>query len=304
MAKKLRSPIVWFGGKGHMVNKLLPLIPKHKIYVEPFGGGANLLIAKEPSPVEVYNDLDSGLVNFFRVLRDKEKFRQFYEQVCLIPHSREEFYYCRDTWEKEEDDVMRAVKWFVTARQSFGGIFGQSWGFSVTETVRGMPSTTSKWISAIELLPQVCDRLFRVQIEHKDFREIITAYDTEETFFYLDPPYVPYTRSSGKYNHEMSIKDHEELVEMLLKIKGKAMLSGYDNEIYNKLERNGWYKLCFDVVCSAAGRTRYTNLKGKNSGIENQRRTECVWLSPNCETIPKNEKQLTLLQDFVDNETS
>jgi len=65
MAKKLRSPIVWFGGKGHMVNKLLPLIPKHKIYVEPFGGGANLLIAKEPSPVEVYNDLDSGLVNFF-----------------------------------------------------------------------------------------------------------------------------------------------------------------------------------------------------------------------------------------------
>jgi len=112
----------------------------------------NLLIAKEPSPIEIYNDLDSGLVNFFRVLRDKEKFRQFYEQVCLIPYSREEFYYCRDAWEKEEDDVMRAVKWFVAARQSFSGVFGQGWSFIVTHTVRGMPSTTSGWIKCYRII--------------------------------------------------------------------------------------------------------------------------------------------------------
>lgn len=79
----LRSPICWFGGKGLMVSKLLPLIPPHHIYVEVFGGGASLLFAKEPSPVEVYNDIDSGLVNFFRVLRDPEKFARFLPLGCI-----------------------------------------------------------------------------------------------------------------------------------------------------------------------------------------------------------------------------
>lgn len=304
MAKKLRSPIVWFGGKGHMVNKLLPLIPKHKIYVEPFGGGANLLIAKEPSPVEVYNDLDSGLVNFFRVLRDKEKFQRFYEQVQLIPYSREEFYYCRDTWENEKDDVMKAVKWFVVMRQSFGGMLGQGWGASVSHSRRNMASTSSRWLTTIEELPDICNRLLRVQIEHNDFRKIFKMYDSVDTFFYVDPPYVPETRSELKYKHEMSIDDHKDLVNMLLNIKGKAILSGYDNKIYTTLEKSGWYKLTFDVTCSAVGRTKKTGLLGEGSLKKHQKRIECVWLSPNCETIPKNEKQLTLLQDFTNNETS
>jgi len=299
MAKKLRSPIKWFGGKGHMINKLLPLIPSHKIYVEPFGGGANLLIAKEPSSVEVYNDLDSGLVNFFRVLRDKEKFRRFYEQVCLIPYSREEYYYCRETWEQEEDDVMRAVKWFVVARQSFSGVFGQAWSFDVHKTTGKMSETTSAWLGIIKMLPEINERLMQVQIEHDDFRNIIKRYDTEDTFFYLDPPYVPTTRRSGGYAHEMSIEDHNELVDVLLQINGKAMLSGYDNEIYRQLEQNGWVKLTFDVVCHAAGKTRNSNLQGKGSAKKYQKRTECVWLSPNCETIPKTQLEFFGEPDYI-----
>lgn len=107
-----------------MVAKLLPLIPPHKIYVEVFGGGASLLFAKEPSPVEVYNDLDSGLVNFFRVLRDPGKFEKFYRKVCFTPYSREEYCFCRDTWGECKDDVERAYRWFVVARMSFSGKFG------------------------------------------------------------------------------------------------------------------------------------------------------------------------------------
>jgi len=287
-----------------MVAKLLPLIPKHKIYVEPFGGGANLLIAKEPSLVEVYNDLDEGLVNFFRVLRDKDKFQKFYEQIVLTPYSRKEFYYCRETWQSETDDVMRAVKWFVMARQSFSGDIYGGWSYSIEQSARGMSSAVSKWLNTIEMLPEICERLLRVQIECNDFRKVMETYDTPETFFYLDPPYVPDTRRAGQYRCEMSIDDHKDLVNILLKINGKAMLSGYDNEIYKPLEIAGWQKLSFEVVSSAAGKTRNSNLQGKGSAKKYQKRIECVWLSPNCETIPKNEKQLTLLQDFVDNETS
>jgi len=297
MAKRLRSPIRWLGGKGRIVAKLLPLIPPHRIYVEPFGGGANLLLAKEPSLVEVYNDLDSGLVNFFRVLRDEEKFARFYKQVRLTPYSREEFYYCKETWENEEDEVMRAVKWFVLARQNFGGVFGNSWGFAVTASNRGMSDVTSKWLSTIDMLPDICERLLRVEIEHQDFRNIFATYDTEETFFYVDPPYVPQTRRAGQYKHEMTAEDHQDLVDILLHIKGKAMLSGYDNDIYKRLEEHGWVKLTFERTCSTVGRTRNTNLLGDGALKNKQPRTECVWLSPNCETIPLKTQQLELIDE-------
>jgi len=304
MAKRLRAPFTWIGGKHFMVKKLLPLIPKHHTYVEVFGGAANLLLAKDPSPVEVYNDIDSGLVNFFRVLRDKNKFQKFYEQVVLMPYSREEYNECRETWDKEEDDVQMAVKWFVVARQSFSGKFGSSWGYAVTNSVRGMADPVSKYWGAIDMLPEVAERLLRVQIEHNDFRKILKAYDTENTFFYLDPPYVLDTRTEAVYRYEMALEDHQELVDMLLHITGKAMLSGYDHEVYKPLEEAGWTKLVFEARCWVTGKTRATKHIYNDSNKHKLKRKECVWLSPNCETIPKNEKQLTLLQDFTNNETS
>ena len=266
-----------------MVNKLLPLIPKHHTYVEVFGGAANLLLAKEPSAVEVYNDIDSGLVNFFRVIRDKDKFNRFYEQVMLIPYSREEFYYCRDTWRDEEDDILRAVKWFVAARQNFSGQLGTGWGYNVMWSSKCMAKIVSDWFSSIELLPEVSERFLRVQIEHNDFRKILKAYDTEETFFYLDPPYVLETRKCKAYEHEMSLKDHEDLVDLLLHIKGKAMLSGYDHELYKPLEEAGWTKLVFEARCLVAGRTRATKYIYNDSNKHKLKRKECVWLNYNVE---------------------
>jgi len=267
-----------------MVKKLLPLIPKHHTYVEVFGGAANLLLAKEPSAVEVYNDIDSGLVNFFRVIRDKDKFKRFYEQVMLIPYSREEFYYCTDTWRDEEDDILRAVKWFVAARQSFGGKLGGSWGYGVTASSKGMAHRVSAWFSSIELLPEVSERFLRVQIEHNDFRKILKAYDTEETFFYLDPPYVLETRRGGEvYRNEMTLSDHEELVNLLLHVKGKAMLSRYEHSVYKPLEQAGWTKLVFEARCHVTGTTKGTKYLQNKENAEKLKRTECVWLNYNVE---------------------
>ena len=277
---RLRSPMWWFGGKGKMVKKLLPLIPQHKIYVEVFGGGASILFAKEPSPVEVYNDLNSDLVNFFRVLRDPQKFAEFHRLVSLTPYSREEYNFCRKTWESCEDDVERAYRWFVVARMSFSGHFSNSWSFVVTKSSRGMAAGVSGWLSSIDMLPEIHGRMMRVQIDDDDFRMIIPRYDTPDTCFYMDPSYVPETRKSQDvYKYEMTLQDHQDLVAMLLDVKGAVILSGYRHDVYTPLELAGWTRHDFPTACWAAGDTRYTGIQGKGAALEMVPRIESVWLN-------------------------
>ncbi len=280
---KVRSVIAYAGGKGNMVGKILKLFPPHHTYVEPFGGGASLLLNKEPSPVEVYNDRDSGLVNFFRILRDPRKFKKFYRKVFFTPYSREEREYCKETWKSCEDAVEKAYRWFVAIRQSFSGDMKGGWGFNVTTSAGGMARACSAWLSVIEELPLIHERFKRVQIEHKDFREIIKLYDTEDTLFYNDPPYIPETRKDKKlYNHELTLEDHKDLVNLLLNIKGKCILSGYKHPVYEPLENAGWKRINWATACHLAGRTRATGIRGKGSALLKAPRIESVWISPNC----------------------
>lgn len=282
--KKLRSPICWFGGKGRMTDKLMPLLPPHRIYVEPFGGGASLLFAKEPSPVEVYNDLDSGLVNFFRILRDPHRCIKLALLAMLTPYSREDYERYRRSWDATGDDVERAYQWFCIARQSMSGRFGKGWSFSVSGSTRGMAQTNSSWLTAIDDLIKIHARLILVQIEHNDFRRVIATYDSTETLFYLDPPYVSGTRRGGKYAHEMTDEDHADLVKILLQCQGKVLLSGYRNDIYKPLEKAGWRRKDFKVVCHATGRTRAAGAVGEGSmQSEKHQRVESVWISPNAQ---------------------
>lgn len=265
---RLRSPIVWFGGKGGMLAKLLPLIPSHTTYVEPFGGGASLLLAHEPSAVEVYNDLNRGLVNFFRVLRDPDRFGEFQRLAQLTPYAREEFDLCRKSWSEAADPVERAHRWFLVARMSFAGSFGNGWSFAVTKSSRGMAARVSAWLSVVEMLPALSERLLRVQVEQKDALDVIATYDSEGTFFYLDPPYVHSTRRSGGYEHELDDEQHRRLVRLLLSVKGKVLLSGYASAIYSELEENGWRRKDWKVVCHTGG-----DRKSK------QQRVESVWFN-------------------------
>ena len=265
--------MAWFGGKSRMVNKLVPLIPEHRTYVEAFGGGGSMLLAKKPSEIEVYNDLNSGLVNFFRVLRDKIGFEEFQRLVSLTPYSREEFLKFRDEWHLSEDEIERAHKWFSVARMSFSGIFGESFGYSRTSSSRGMAQCVSSWLGAIERLPEVCQRILRVLIENKDALDLIETFDAPDTFFYLDPPYVMSTRKSGGYKHELTDDDHKGLIDLLLKLKGKVMLSGYANPIYAALEKAGWERRDFETKLVASGHTRKVKSKVRDTRIES------VWLN-------------------------
>ena len=149
MKKKLRPPLRWFGGKQRLAGKLLTLIPPHTTYVEVFAGGAALFFAKEVSQLEVINDLDSGIVNLYRVLRDKEKFEEFRFRVALSPYSREEYEYCRATWWQCEDDVEKARRWFVVTRQCFSGIFGSPFGVSITAGKNGMAGNVASYLRPI-----------------------------------------------------------------------------------------------------------------------------------------------------------
>jgi DNA adenine methylase len=247
MPKKLKSPLRRYGGKGRMVATLLPFIPNHKTYVEVFAGSAALFFEKPVSDIEVVNDLDSGLVNFFKVVRDEEKLQRLAKLLELTPYSLEQFELYRDTWRQAVDDVHKAHRWFITVRMSFGAI-GKYFSRSITEGTEGVGKCVRSYLSAIDRLPDIHKRLRGVQIDHADFREILTRYDRANTFFYLDPPYVHSTRKTTKdYDHEMSDDDHADLVELLLRAKGKVMLSAYANPIYEPLEKSGWERHDFEV---------------------------------------------------------
>jgi DNA adenine methylase len=264
-----------------MVKKLLPYVPEHKVYVEVFGGGMKLLLAKEPSVTEVYNDIDSNLVNFFRVLRDDQLHQQLIRMCKLTPYSREEFNQMRSDLDQTEDKVERAWKFFTICRMAFAGRHkSPSWAKCITRPSREMALHVSSYISAIEMLEPLHARLFRVLIEHQDFRKTILDYDSADTFFYLDPTYVRSTRQGNdRFKHEMTDEDHVDLVKMLLSIRGKCMLSGYDNNIYNPLEQSGWKKIKFDASCFAAARTDETGLNTEGEITRTQKRTECIWMS-------------------------
>lgn len=275
----MRIPFSYVGGKHYMVKNLLPLIPRHITYVEVFGGVGHLLFAKDPniSKIEVYNDIDSNLVNLFRVIRNKDKFEEFTRLVSLTLYSREEHNYCKDNIGSCEDDIEKARMFFVMMKQSFNSCFG-TWRHSITFSRRGIAGTCSGYLGVIEKLPEIHARIMRVQIENDSFEKIISKYDTPDTFFYLDPPYLHNTRKSKKYyKNEMADEQHELLIDILLKIKGKALLSGYDNEIYRKLENNGWWRKEFVIPCHAIGKTRHTGIQGAGSMHEEQRRIESVW---------------------------
>lgn len=282
---KPKVPFKYFGGKARIVNKLLQYTPEHKYYAEVFGGAAALLFSKPPSEFEVYNDLNYDLFNFFQVLRDEEKFQKLQRLLCLTPYSRNEFQHAKNTIENETDDVLRAWKFFIIVRQAFAGNARGSWGIVTKQISNHMPSSCSSYLNAIEALTVFHKRIMRVQIENKRWQDIFKTYSWgfNEGFYYLDPPYLPDVRKQGKLLSEMSREEHEELIDFLITNQNKyrVMLSGYDNELYSKLERHGWKKFEFKINSAAVARTKHTKLKG--DGVFKDKpehvRVECIWIN-------------------------
>ncbi len=235
----------WYGGKYSHLDWLMPLLPACHHYCEPFGGSGAVLINRPTAPVETYNDLDGEVVNFFTVLRNQKE--RLVEAISLTPFSREEFYIACEAPSQRISNLERARRFFVRARQVRTGLAQTAslgrWANCKNTSRAGMSGVVSRWLGGIEQLPEIAERLLRVQIENRPAREVVELYDDPTTLFYCDPPYVHDSRGDAKaYGFEMTDKQHEELAECLRRAKGMVALSGYACDLYDSLY-SGWHKI-------------------------------------------------------------
>lgn len=276
---KPNAPLNYLGAKEWLTRIIHHYIPRHQKYVELFAGSAKVLFAKPVSPIEVINDLDSGLVNFYRVLRDRDKYLELQKLAGATLFSRDERTECTKHWEEYSDEVQRAWAWFVAARQSRLGLVGAEHQSEKIRTAKNV----SAWLSAIEYLPEFHERLLRVQVENQDFRKIVPKFDSAQTWFYVDQPNVLSTRGSGKFRHEMSDSDHIDLVGLLLNLRGTCLLSGYPHPLYEPLDVAGWRKDEFEVSCKSG---KVIECAGADT---RPKRIECLWLNPNLQKALQQE---------------
>ena len=274
-----RRPVLipYIGGKYYLARKIVDCIshfyPHHETYVEVFGGGLNVFLAKDPSPQEIVNDIDDLLVNLYRVMKDPNAFRKFIRMVQFTLYSRSEYNYAQrkirefrnsgKRLDPDRPDPFMAWCFYASMRMSMSGQEGTGWGFVVS--ARRRKSALSRFVHDLR---KIHNRFVRVQIEHDDFRVIIPRYDSSQTLFYLDPPYVKETRRTSKaYHHEMSLEDHMDLVELLLGIQGGAILSCYFHEVYQPLLDRGWIRIDMDVPIHSVVRNRMSGLVGDGALI-------------------------------------
>lgn len=238
---RLVQPLKWHGGKHYLASKIIDLMPKHVHYVEPFFGGGSVLLKKSPEGIsEVVNDLHSELTTFWRVLQDGRKFAKFRRIIEAMPFSQVEW---NDAHAPAENPVRQAVNFFVRCRQSRAGKLDCFATLSRNRTRRQMNEQASSWMSAIEGLADVADRLKRVVILDDDALNVIRSQDGPNTLFYLDPPYLHQTRvTKSDYDHEMSTDQHVALLDTINRCSGKVLLSGYPSKLYQSKLRNWNYE--------------------------------------------------------------
>lgn len=228
----------WYGGKFNHLDWLLPLLPECHHYCEPFGGSAAVLLNRDPSPVETYNDIDGEVVNFFRVLRNQPK--RLVRVIALTPFSREEYFRALHLNGERISDLERARRFFIRARQTRTGLAQTAslgrWANCKNTTRAGMSGVVSRWLGSVGGLPAIATRLLRVQIEDRPAKDIISLYDSSDTLFYCDPPYVHSARQdTNAYGFEMNDAEHRELAVVLRSCKGKVAVSGYECSLMNEL---------------------------------------------------------------------
>ncbi len=256
----------WYGGKFSHLNWLLPILPACHHYCEPFAGSAAVLLNREPSPVETYNDIDGEVVNFFRVLRNQKE--ALIEKIGITPFSREEFYYSVSKNPERVDDLERARLFYVRARQARTGLAQTAslgrWANCKNTSRAGMSGVVSRWLGAVEDLPHIAERLLRVQIENRPAIEIVRLYDDKDTLFYCDPPYVHSSRTDKKaYGYEMTDAEHRNLAYALNRCKGKVVVSGYACDLMDKLYKGWKSKSAPEKMCHSVKKSR----------------TEAVWMN-------------------------
>lgn len=232
------------GGKTRSLQNILPHLPYTDTYVEPFGGSAALLLARRPVKLEVYNDRFGGVVDFYRCIKDRALCERLIDWLELTVHSREEFVHCKNHWPEQDDIVVRAGMWYYMTRFSFSGM-GRNFGRAVRPNVIISGHIRDKLTEFFA----VHERLRYVTIENQDWPSIFRDFDTHDTVFYVDPPYIDAYK--GTYKYELSKADHVKLIDTIMDCEGFVALSAYPNEIYDSYKWDNYYS--WDQYVSLTG---------------------------------------------------
>lgn len=263
MEKGPTRPILrYHGGKWRLAPWIIGHFPAHRVYVEPFGGGGSVLLRKDASFTEVYNDLDEEVVNVFRMAR--ERGAELAAAVELTPFARAEFV---EAYLPSDDALERARRTVIRSFMGFGsdGVHSSHKTGFRGRSQRSGSTPAHDWRNYPEALRVLIERLRGVVIERQPALELIAKYDRPDALFYVDPPYVHSTRkrvdSARGYRHEMTDEDHRDLAALLSSVQGMVVLSGYDCGLYQELY-GGWQRVeRTGAFCDGA-----------------QQRTEVLWM--------------------------
>lgn len=274
-----RPPLRYHGGKWKIAPWIISHFPSHRTYVEVFGGGAGVMLRKPQSTIEVYNDLEGQVVNFFRVIRNQVQLDELLHLLSLTPFSREEFELSHEL----SEDPVEAARRFVTRLQFGHGTSSMdprdSNGFRSCD-IRAGKSYAREWTGIPEAVALAAERFRPVTIEHLDFRKLIPKFDDPATLFYVDPPYPMFTRQAGGkgYVHEMSNACHRQLAWLLKNSKAKVIISSYPNPLYDELFED-WNST-----------QKATTANGQVGAVP---RTESLWMNfvPDITQPPQREAQ-------------
>ena len=277
-------PLKWFGGKRYLAERVIALMPRHLSYCEAFFGGGQVLFRRDLADrrlwwdgltsdgrradgvSEVINDIHTDLMVFYQVLKDPALFEKLRALLDLTLFSRAEWQQaCRALAAQGGEPWVRAAALFTRYRQSYAG---RGDTFTPTERTRlrgGRNGGVNAWLGAVDGLPAVHERLKNVVVLNKDAVEVIASEDGPATLHYLDPPYVHAARTADDdYQHEMAEADHLRLLDTVRGCRGKVILSGYANELYDR-ELASWNRHSVEVPNHAAG------------GSSKRRMTEVLW---------------------------
>lgn len=234
----MKPPFPYYGSKSRLAPWIASLLPAHRVYIEPYAGAAAVLFDKRPAAIEIINDLDGNVVNFFRALREEED--ALIRALTYTPYAREE-YAEADLSSDNLTSVERARRFLVRCTQGHnaagsGGRAGWSNG------IRRNQSQAATVVNLVDRLPQIAQRLRKVVVENRDVVDCITAYDGADTALYVDPPYLDTTRESGN-DYRLDIageEEHRRLAKTLHDCAGTVLLSGYPSPLYEELYDDWW----------------------------------------------------------------
>lgn len=268
-----RPALRYFGGKFGLAAWIISHFPPHVSYVEPFGGGANVLLQKPRARCETYNDLDGRVVNFFRVLRERPD--ELIYQLELTPYARAELELACEPLDPDQAPLEAARRFFVQCWMTIGGSSNNhgrnNWRYVKSVSPRTGKSPAGYW--TFDHLRVIAERLQGVQIECRDAFYVAAHMDTPVTLTYLDPPYVHSARSrpDHQYLHEFTESDHVRLAELAKSLEGYCLISGYPSALYADLyESAGWRRV--ETKAAANSNRSHRELLS--------RRRECLWISP------------------------